>query len=185
MPRNLTSHLEQNDGLIMKINLKQTTANQNYADAVNEASNDGLMEITTLHYASHNLLAQANVMLHQANTMLKQAVSLITIGQYGAAMKLAYEASEFIAAAYLSIATGQSQQPSYATYDLFDKMMRKPSTQQPVLSPEMSGIVGCVSVLREVYEPALLDETSAQDAQQMIEHVSALLELVSDLVEKT
>lgn len=119
----------------------------------------------------------------EAKSMLEQAASLTASGQHGAAMKLAYEASEHIAVAYLSGTTGQNLPPCDATYDLFDNLMREDRpTRHAVLPPEQRAIVGSVSVLREIYEPTLLHETTAADAQQMIEHVARLLELVKALV---
>jgi len=38
-----------------------------------------------------------------------------------------------------------------------------------------------VSALREIYEPALLDDATSTDAQQMIVCVTALMELVAEI----
>lgn len=115
--------------------------------------------------------------LTDARKMLADAQSLNAGGRNGSAMKLAYEASEFIAAAYLSGAAGENLPPSDAIYERFAKTIREPSLH-PAFAAEIRGHVGDVSALREIYEPALLDETTPKDAQQMIEHVTALLELV-------
>jgi HEPN domain-containing protein len=168
----------------MPNNMKQSAANQNCADAMRDASNDGLMEMTTVHDAGHNLLPQANAMLQQANAALKQAASLTATGQYGAAMKLAYAASELIAAAYLANFTDQQLAASDKAYLVFAKLIQD-SKEHDEFLPRIWDIVGDVTILREAYEPALLDETTTQDAQQMIEHVAALLELVADLLQKT
>lgn len=121
----------------------------------------------------------------EAKSMLEQAASFTASGQHGAAMKLAYEACEHIAAAYLSGKTGQSLQPSDTTYNLFDMLMREDTPVcHAVLPPEQRGIVGSVSVLREIYEPALLKETTTSDARQMIEHVGGLFDLVEKITRK-
>lgn len=122
---------------------------------------------------SRNLLADACAMLEEAKRLNNS-------GQHGAAMKLAYEASEFMAAAYLSNAAGENLPPSDATYERFAKTIREPS-RHPELTTEIRGLVGDVSALREIYEPALLDETTSKDAQQMIDRVEALAELVREI----
>ncbi len=119
--------------------------------------------------------------LAEASTMLEEAQRLNTNGQHGAAMKLSYEASEFIAAAYLSSAVGENLPPSDATYERFAKTIREPS-RHPELTTEIRGLVGDVSALREIYEPALLDETTDKDVRQMIDCVANLAELVGEVV---
>lgn len=126
---------------------------------------------------TRNLLAASSTMLDGANR-------LNAAGQHGAAMKLAYEASEFMAAAYLSSAVGENLPPSDATYERFAKTIREPS-RHPELATEIRGLVGDVSALREIYEPALLDETTDRDAQQMIDHVAKLEELVRVFVKNS
>lgn len=113
--------------------------------------------------------------LAKARKMLAEAQSLNTEGEHSAAMKLAYEASEFIAAGYLSNATGNNLPPSDATYEQFAKTIREPN-RHPALINKIRGLVGDVSALREIYEPALLSETTAKDAQQMAICVNMLLE---------
>ncbi|MEJ0062754.1 MAG: hypothetical protein WDO70_06015 [Alphaproteobacteria bacterium] len=118
--------------------------------------------------------------LAEATKMLADAKSLNAIGKHGAAMKLAYEVSEYAAAAYLSGVTGQNLWPNDATYDLFAKTIQEPN-RHPSLLPEDISTISAICVLREAYEPALLDETTPQDAQQMIDHVAALAELVAKI----
>ncbi len=115
--------------------------------------------------------------LAEASSMLEEAKRLNANGQHGAAMKLAYAASEFVAAGYLSNAVGENLPPSDATYERFAKTIREP-TRHPALAAEIIGLVGDVSALREIYEPALLDETTDKDARQMTDCVKALAALV-------
>jgi hypothetical protein len=119
--------------------------------------------------------------LAEAISMLDEAQCLNANGQHGAAMKLSYEASEFIAAAYLSSAVGENLAPSDATYERFAKTIRQPS-RHPALIAEIRGLVGDVYALREIYEPALLDETAVKDVQQMIDCVTSLAELIGEIV---
>lgn len=116
--------------------------------------------------------------LAEAVKMLTKARSLNASGQHGSAMKLAYEASEYVASGYMVGVTDKQFPPCDVTYDLFAKAIRG-TENSSVLPPEKRGIVGDVCVLREAYEPALLDETTDKDAQQMIGCVNMLLELVS------
>ena len=118
--------------------------------------------------------------LAEARKLLEEAQNLNASGQHGSAMKLAYEASEYVAAGYLTSVTGRTVVPSDAVYDLFAKAVRE-AEYHPPLPPEKRGVVGDVCILREAYEPALLDEATVKDAQQMIEHVTGLLEFVESL----
>jgi hypothetical protein len=95
-------------------------------------------------------------------------------------MKQSYEASELIAASYLTSVTGRTVVPSDSNFDLFAQTIRE-AKYHPPLPPEKRGIVGDVCVLREAYEPTLLDETTHKDAQQMIVCVTALMELVAEI----
>ena len=72
--------------------------------------------------------------------------------------------------------------PNAPNYDLFARTIREPN-RHPALLQEIREIVGDVCVLREAYHPALLDEASLQDAQQLIDHVTALLELVEQIAD--
>lgn len=129
----------------------------------------------------HSMNDECQSRFAEARKMLAKAESLNTSGQHGAALKLAYEASEYVASGYLTSVTGRTVVPSDAAYDLFAKAIRG-AEYHPALPPEKRGIVGDVCVLREAYEPALLDETTAKDAQQMIGHVVGLLDLVKSVV---
>lgn len=133
------------------------------------------------HPVGHDMNDECQNILANARSMLAEAIGLNEIGQHGAAMKQANHASEHVAAAYLLAATDQRMPPNDATYDLFAKTIREP-TRHPDMLQKVKETVGKVSALREAYEPALLDETTPQDAQQMIDHVTKLSELVRDVV---
>ena len=116
-------------------------------------------------------------LLAEARALLAEAKGLNENGQHGAALEQAYHVSEGVAATYLLATSGQRLPPNDATYDLFAKTIREPN-RHPASLQTIREIVGDVCALREAYEPALLDETTAQAAQQMIDHVTGLLKLV-------
>jgi hypothetical protein len=124
--------------------------------------------------------SECQTLLAQARTMLAEAKSLNENSRHGAAMKRAYDASENIAAAYLSAVIGQCLPPNDATYDLFAKTIREPS-RHPASLQKIKEVVGDVCALREAYEPVLLNETISKDAEQMIGCVYGLLELIGEL----
>jgi len=116
-------------------------------------------------------------LLTEARALLAEAKTSNENGQHGEAMKTACHASEQIASAYLLLATGQHMPQNDTTYDLFAKTIREPN-RHPASLQAIKQVVGDVCALREIYEPALLDETTHKDAKQMIDCVSALIELV-------
>jgi uncharacterized protein (UPF0332 family) len=119
--------------------------------------------------------------LANTRSMLAEAKRLNENGRHGMAMKQAYHASEHVAAAYLLDATGQRVSQNDAAYDLFAKTIRE-SARHPDILQKIRETVGKVSALREAYEPALLDETTSQDAQQMIDCVAKLFDPVRQIV---
>jgi hypothetical protein len=125
---------------------------------------------------------ESQTRLADIHTMLTEATRLNENGQHGAALKQAYRASEHLAAAYLLKVTGQSLPPNDTTFELFYETIQEPE-RHPNLLPRIEDVVGDVYVLREAYEPAILNETSSKDAQQMIGHVIALLVLVDQIIE--
>lgn len=120
--------------------------------------------------------------LAEASKMLTEAQNLNANVKHGSAMKLAYEASEYIASGYLAGVTGNSLPPCDATYDVFANTIRA-QNYDPALMVRIGELVGKVSALREIYEPALLDETTAKDAQQTVDWVIALHKLVGMIVQ--
>lgn len=119
-------------------------------------------------------------MLAEASAMIDVAKSLNESGQHGAAMEKAYHASKYVAAAYLSAVTGQCIPPNDSAYDLFAKTIREPN-RHPNRLQKIKETVGKVSALREVYEPAMLGETTFQDAAQMIDCSAAMEKLVQEI----
>jgi len=117
----------------------------------------------------------------EISAMLIKAKGLNENGQHDEALKQAYQASEYVAAAYLIETTGQNLLPNDTTFDIFAKMMREPN-RHPALLQKIKEIVGDACALREAYEPALLDETTAQDARQMIDRIVALSKLVGEIL---
>ena len=120
---------------------------------------------------------EAQTRLAEAHAMLTEAMRLNDNAQHGAGLKKAFHASEYVAVVYLAAVIGQSLPPSDSGYDLFTKTIRAPS-HHPEFLQEIKEIVGDVCILREAYHPALLEETTSRDTQEMIDRVAALLELV-------
>ncbi|MBV8648451.1 hypothetical protein [Paludibacterium sp.] len=120
---------------------------------------------------------ECQTLLAEVREMLAGADKLNETGQHGAAMEQAYHASEHVAAAYLLATTGRRMPSNDSTYDLFAKTIREPN-RHPAALQTIREVVGDVCALREIYEPALLAETSPKDAQQMIDCVAALAGLV-------
>ena len=120
---------------------------------------------------SQELFAQAEIQLQQARAALDS-------GKYGECEKLAYQASETIAAGYLSNLDRPSSAPTEATFDKFAAVIREP-TRHPDKIAEIRAAVGDVAVLREIYEPKLLHETTKADAGMTLERVVSMLEIVT------
>jgi HEPN domain-containing protein len=122
-------------------------------------------------------ISEASELMLSINKMLAEASKLNTAGKYSEAFTLAYKASDKIAVAYLLRATGQKHNEGWDTYDLFDATLREPA-RHPELLQQIREIAGDAYVLRETYEPALIDEITLKDALQMINCVAALIDLV-------
>lgn len=129
----------------------------------------------------YSMNSECQSRLAEAKKILAEAQSLNAEGQCGAAIKLAYEASEFIAAGYLSDATGNGLPLSDATYERFAKAIRTQAYNPAVLA-KVKEAVSKVSTLREIYEPTLLDETTSNDARQFIDCVTKLEVLVEEIM---
>lgn len=124
---------------------------------------------------------EAQTRLAEARAILAEATRLNDSGQHGAALKQAYHASEYVAVAYLSAVTGQSLPPSDAAFEQFSETIQEPKRHPDLLS-KIEDVVGDVYILREAYEPALLNETTDKDTRQMIGHVVRLLEFTSETI---
>lgn len=125
---------------------------------------------------------EAQTRLTEVRAMLAEAQRLNDNGQHGEALKQAYRASEYVAVAYLAAVTGQSLPPNDAAFEQFSETIQEPERNPDLLS-KIEDVVGDAYVLREAYEPAILDETSSKDAKQMIDHVEALADLVKEVTE--
>jgi hypothetical protein len=123
----------------------------------------------------------AQPQLADVKLLLDEATRQNSNGQHGAALKQAYHACEHVASAYLFKITGKSWPPDDVTFELFYETIQEPG-RHPDLLLKIEDVVGDVFVLREAYEPAILNEASAQDAQQMITHVGALNKLIGELI---
>ena len=77
--------------------------------------------------------------------------------------------------------TGTRLTPNDASFETFSDTIQE-SDRHPDFKSEIEDVVGDVYVLREAYEPTLLDEASSKDAQQMINHVVAGVKLVGNIL---
>ena len=117
---------------------------------------------------------QSQTLFAQAEDQLKTAQASFDAGQYGECEKLAYQASEIIAAAYLAKVSGTAIAPSGKTFQSFvDKIWDAETTPEAI--QEIRGVVGDIVVLREAYEPSLLYESTKPAATQMMEMLVKLL----------
>ena len=124
---------------------------------------------------------ESQTQLADVRAMLEKATRLNDVGQHGTALKQAYHAAEHVAAAYLFKITGKSLPPNDATFELFYETIQEPE-RHPELLLRIEDVVGDVYVLREAYEPALLDETTQEDARQMIDNVLSFSTLVEKIL---
>ena len=114
----------------------------------------------------------------QAEIQLQQARAALDAEEYGECERLAYQASEAIASGYLSNLDQPSTAPTEAAFDKFAAVIREP-TRHPDKIAEIRATVGDVAVLREIYEPKLLHETTKADAEMTLERVVSMLEIVT------
>jgi len=113
----------------------------------------------------------------QAEIQLQQARSALDAGQYGKCEKLAYQASEMIAAGYLNNLVQPPIAPTESAFDKFAAVIREPTRHADKIT-EIRAAVGDVAVLREIYEPKLLHEITKSDAEMTVDRVVALLGIV-------
>ena len=118
----------------------------------------------------------------QAEVQLQQARAALDAKEYGECEKLAYQASETIASGYLSLSNldQPSTTPTEAAFDKFAAVIREP-TRHPDKIAEIRAAVGDVAVLREIYEPKLLHETTKSDAEMTLNSTVSLLEIVRSI----
>jgi len=119
--------------------------------------------------------------LAEARSLLDEAMALIKKGNFAASLTCSYAASEYIADAYIAIITGRELSDGEDNYEVFSRMVDKPAANDQPPS-EIQKLVRTISVLREAFEPTLIDETDKQDAEQMIDCVSKLLSLIEDQI---
>jgi hypothetical protein len=82
---------------------------------------------------------------------------------------------------YLKEIDGQDLPVNDNTYYLFSRAIQQ-NDRHPEFRDEITNVVRVVFVLHEAYEPNLLAETTTKDAQQMIDHVSALGKVIEGIL---
>ena len=125
-------------------------------------------------------LERSQELFAQAEIQLQQARFAIDVGQYGECERLAYQASETVAAGYLAKLGNDPALPSGNSFQLFVDSIWDAGTT-PEATQEIRGAVGDVVVLREAHAPNLLHETTKADAKMMFERVSLLLSVVPSI----
>ena len=120
---------------------------------------------------------QSQTLFAQAEDYLRQAQTVLDASQYGECEKLAYQASEIIAAAYLAKFSDAAIAPSEKAFQVFvDKIWDAGTTPEAI--QEIRGIVGDIVVLREAFEPKLLFETTKSAAEMILNKTLLLKNIV-------
>lgn len=123
---------------------------------------------------------QSQTLFAQAEDQLRQAQASFDASQYGECEKLAYQASEIVAAAYLAKFSDAAIAPSEKAFQVFvDKIWDAGTTPEAI--QEIRGVVGDIVVLREAFEPKLLGETTKADAEMMLGRIAALLQTAKSI----
>lgn len=126
------------------------------------------------------MTAHSQTLFDQATEQLRRAQSALEAGQYGESEKLALQASETIAAGYLSKYSDAAIVPPEKAFRAFvDKIWDAGTTLESV--QDIRGVVGDVVVLREAFEPNLLHEATTSDAEMMLVRVIRLQKIVTCL----
>jgi hypothetical protein len=124
---------------------------------------------------------ETRVRLDAALATLNHAQTLNDSGDAPTAIKEAYQASIQIAAAYMADVNGRDFLLDDGVYYIFSRTIQE-SGRHLQFEDKIAETVRTVFVLHEAYEPALLHETTAKDAQQMIDHVSELRGVVESVL---
>lgn len=144
--------------------------------------------------------AHSQILFDQATEQLQQAQELLKYGRYGEAERLAYQASDSIAASYMARLGGE-EVPStektsprdgaqndnidgVASIKAFQKFVKNVWRvgATPEENQDIRGIVGDVVGLREAHDWSVLDEIAKDDAKLMLQRVSEMLEIVKGLI---
>lgn len=120
---------------------------------------------------------QSQKLFDQATKELQLSQEALESGQYGECEKLAYQASESIAACYLASSGDESAEASDETYRRFVSSIWSAGTT-PEATHNIRSIVGDINVLREAHEWSLPNEITKADAKLILQRVNAMLDLV-------
>ena len=141
----------------------------------------------------------SQTLLDQATKQLQQAQELLKDGRYGEAERLAYQASDSIAAGYMARIGGKGEPltektsprdgaqndnidgvSSIKAFQKFVKNIWDVGTP-PEENQNIRGIVGDVVGLREAHDWSVPDDISKPDAELMLQRVSEMLKIVKGL----
>jgi HEPN domain-containing protein len=142
------------------------------------------------------MTAHSQTLFDQAKEELRQAQELLKGGRYGEAERLAYQASDSIAAGYMARLGGEAegatekQLPLHTTIndnataivsiEVFERFVKSTrnigSTSEE--SQNIEHVIDTVAGLREAHDWSVLDEITQGDAQFMLSSVTALFEVI-------
>ena len=134
----------------------------------------------------------SQTLLDQATKQLRQAQELLKAGRFGEAERLAYHASDSIAAGYMARLGGETGRATaqhtamndnattVSSTEAFERFVK--STRNIGSTPEecqnTEHVIDTVAGLREAHDWSVLDEITEADAEFMLQHVEGMLGLV-------
>jgi len=142
------------------------------------------------------MTAHSQTLFDQAKEELRQARELLTVGKYGEAERLAYQASGSIAAGYMARLGGEEERATkeaspqrrgqndnataIASIEAFERFVKSTrnigSTSEE--SQNIEHVIDTVAGLREAHDWSVLDEITQGDAKFMLSSVTALFDVI-------
>lgn len=126
---------------------------------------------------------QSQKLFDQARDELRRAQETLDAGRYGEAERLAYQASDSIAAGYMAHVSGEaiSSDASDEIFQTFVSHIRSARTTSEE-TQNIDYVVGIVAGLREVHDWSPLNEITKADAETTILRVTEMLGVVEKAV---
>lgn len=126
------------------------------------------------------MTGHSQTLFDQATEQLHLAQSALDEGRYADSEKLACQASETIAACYMTQLDNVPSSPSDETFEKFASHIWNARTTSETMQ-DAWGIVGDVKVLREAHDWSLPDDISKADAELTLQRVGGMLDIVKNL----
>ncbi|MDD2324509.1 MAG: hypothetical protein PHW63_00640 [Alphaproteobacteria bacterium] len=118
--------------------------------------------------------SHSQTLFDQATEQLRLAQSALETGQYAESEKLALQASDTIAASYMTQLDNEPATPSDEIFEKFATHIWNARTTSDAMK-EAWGIVGDVKVLREAHDWSLPNDISKADAELTLQRVGEVL----------